>query len=363
MITPINKERSFQVGELFFSTTNDKGIISSVNSTFARISGYEETAMLGQPHSMVRHPDMPRIVFKLLWEYLESGRPIAAYVKNMASDGAYYWVMASAAPIESGYISVRCKPTSAIFTKIPRLYADLLAAESKASSKKEAVELGRIRLNEILRELGFEDYSAFMHAALPAELKARDEHLGVHTEQVQENDDVVLRGCRSVLTVLRGLFSQLDSFVGLNQQLSHKSTFVMELANEIRLLSQNALVAARRLESSGVTLSKVATIMGSDSDEAASIVRGLTGDIASAVNWLGDLAFQVSVARLQAEVAAALLGEVTVRDPRVLSLSRCSANGTEQVFGSLNNLDRDLRRVADQVERLATVLHPDRMTP
>ena len=127
--TPTHVERPFDVAELFFSTTNRKGIIQSGNDVFARVSGYTEAELLGQPHNVIRHPDMPRAVFRLLWDYLEAERPIAAYVKNMAKDGRYYWVLATAVPVTGGYLSVRLKPTSDLLPAVEALYAELLAAE------------------------------------------------------------------------------------------------------------------------------------------------------------------------------------------------------------------------------------------
>ena len=85
--TPTHVERPFDVAELFFSTTNRKGIIQSGNDVFARVSGYTEAELLGQPHNVIRHPDMPRAVFRLLWDYLEAERPIAAYVQLPRQQG------------------------------------------------------------------------------------------------------------------------------------------------------------------------------------------------------------------------------------------------------------------------------------
>ncbi len=357
-IEPVNRERFFAPEELFFSTTDAKGIITSGNSVFARVSGYPESSLLGKPHNLIRHPDMPRIVFKLLWEYLEAGKPIAAFVKNMASDGAYYWVMATAAPIPGGYLSVRFKPCGPFFSHIGPVYADLLKVEQEAEgrgvSRRDAMELSRARLLEILGSLGFSDYDHFIQTALPTELKQRD--AAAHRGEPEPTDDAALQGCQFIASFMRSLFGQLETFSELNRKLSEKSAFVLELAGEIRLLSQNSQVAARRLESSGATLSKVASIMGADSDEAVEVVRTLTRHIGSARHWLSDLSFLASIARLQSEMAADFLLEVSPTDPRVLALSQCASVGSENLFGSMDRLHRDLRSIGDLVDRLAEVL-------
>ena len=80
--------------ELIISRTDLKGIITYANETFARISGYEPEELIGKPHNILRHPDMPKAIFKELWETIESGHIWRGYVKNMRKDKGYYWVYA-----------------------------------------------------------------------------------------------------------------------------------------------------------------------------------------------------------------------------------------------------------------------------
>ena len=95
---PTGRERMFGEDEIIVSKTDLKGRITYANSVFLRVAGYAEEDVLGQPHSMIRHPGMPRAVFKLLWETIAGGREIFAYVKNMARDGDHYWVFAHVTP-------------------------------------------------------------------------------------------------------------------------------------------------------------------------------------------------------------------------------------------------------------------------
>ena len=110
-----NVERPLKAHELFFSTTNAKGVITSGNDVFSHASGYPLDEMIGKAHNIVRHPDMPRAVFQLLWDTISAGQPLAAYVKNRTSDDAYYWVLASVVPISDGYLSVRLAPAGEHF--------------------------------------------------------------------------------------------------------------------------------------------------------------------------------------------------------------------------------------------------------
>ena len=175
---PIDRESPFDVSELFFSTTNRKGIIESGNDVFVRVSKHPEAELIGSPHNIIRHPDMPRAAFRLLWDHLLRGDPIAAYVKNMAADGSYYWVMACVLPCGDGFLSVRLKPTSELLTTavIP-VYTEVRALERRmeqaGTPRREVAERSSERLLEMLAEAGFPDYASFMRMALPVEIRAR----------------------------------------------------------------------------------------------------------------------------------------------------------------------------------------------
>ena len=180
--TPVNAPSDFDVSELFFSTTDAKGLIVSGNEVFVRVSGWSHDELLGAPHNIIRHPDMPRVVFQLLWRYLAEARPIAAYVKNMAKDGRYYWVLATVVPISGGYLSVRLKPTSDLFATVESLYAELLAAECEVEAAggkpAQAMAASAALLQRRLGDLGFATYDEFMRVALPAEIRSRQAVVG-----------------------------------------------------------------------------------------------------------------------------------------------------------------------------------------
>ncbi|HOL65251.1 MAG TPA: PAS domain-containing methyl-accepting chemotaxis protein, partial [Accumulibacter sp.] len=114
---PVTRHESIiPEGEFIYSRTDLKGIIEEANEAFARISGFTREEMIGQPHNIVRHPDMPAEAFADLWADLKAGMPWRGLVKNRRKDGGYYWVIANAAPIREngrvvGYQSVRVRPT------------------------------------------------------------------------------------------------------------------------------------------------------------------------------------------------------------------------------------------------------------
>ena len=183
---PVNAEIPFAVEDIFFSRTNAKGHILFGNTLFQRISLYSWDELYRQPHNIIRHPDMPRAVFWLLWDTIEKGEPVGAYVENMAKDGRYYWVFAIVTPIEGGYLSVRLKPTGPFLPLIAQEYAALAALEM--AHRLKPAESAKMLLDR-LAKLGFRDYPSFMAAALSQEIGARDKKLGRAADKAAEYFD------------------------------------------------------------------------------------------------------------------------------------------------------------------------------
>jgi len=146
-ITPKSNELFFEDGQFIVSKTDLKGRITYGNELFIKISGYKETELLHAPHSILRHPDMPKAVFKLLWDYVQKGDEIFAFVKNMAKDGSFYWVKAQVTPSMDdkgaiiGYHSVRRKPSRETIKAIEPLYAEMLRIEKNGSVEKSTAYL------------------------------------------------------------------------------------------------------------------------------------------------------------------------------------------------------------------------------
>lgn len=148
-------ERTFGQDEIIVSKTDLKGIIIYANDVFVRISGYDEEELLGKPHNIVRHPDMPRCIYKLLWERIKSGNEIFAYVVNRAKNNDFYWVFAHVTPVFAGgssaigYHSSRRLPARTAVDKAIALYAGLRAEEAKGG-----MAAGTALLERILRDEG-----------------------------------------------------------------------------------------------------------------------------------------------------------------------------------------------------------------
>ncbi|NCO02478.1 MAG: PAS domain S-box protein [Epsilonproteobacteria bacterium] len=160
-MTPNSNEKHFRHDELLVTKTNLKGIITYANKSFINIVGMDEEELIGAPHNIIRHPDMPKVIFKFLWSYLQNKEEIHAYVKNLCADGSYYWVMANVTPSflhgkVVGYHSSRRTPTKEALEAIVPLYKKLLDAE-----KSGGVLASEKMLSDILKEKGM-NYDEFI---------------------------------------------------------------------------------------------------------------------------------------------------------------------------------------------------------
>jgi len=139
--TPVDEEVKFEdVGvsnKPVISKTDLKGVITYVNSAFCKLAGYEKKELIGQPHNIVRHPDMPKSVFKELWNTIEKNEKWRGFIKNLRKDGKYYWVEAFIEPIlnekgiKTGYISIRKPVSKEDKEKYEKIYKELKEKENR----------------------------------------------------------------------------------------------------------------------------------------------------------------------------------------------------------------------------------------
>jgi PAS domain S-box-containing protein len=158
-IEPTGREIFFDRNDLIVTKTNLKGHITYANHTFLEVAGYSEDEVMGKPHNLIRHPSMPRCVFKLLWDTLQAGEEIFAYVVNLAKNGDHYWVLAHVTPsfaangAVTGYHSTRRVPNPyTVKDVIIPLYRDLSHIENMSKSPKDGLQASFDRLLAILAD-------------------------------------------------------------------------------------------------------------------------------------------------------------------------------------------------------------------
>ncbi|MEO1498445.1 MAG: PAS domain-containing protein [Planctomycetota bacterium] len=363
-VQPINEPRWFEPHELFFSLTDEKGVIRYGNRVFTRVSGYPEHDLVGKPHSLIRHPDVPRCVFRLLWDYLDAGKTIAAYVKNLAADGRYYWVLAVVTPCRDGYLSVRLNPSTPYFEAVKAAYAETLKIESSVEcidGKQAAIDRSLPHLARMLADHGFKSYDEFMRTALKAELEARGELTvagdpPVMSDAAGADRLVELHASLERLNEhLQGVFESLGVFERLSSQLTTKQRAMGELAPSLNILALNAHIAASQLGEEGAVLSVVSKSLGERSKEADRLIVRLMERMEPVCDAARGVAFEVEVAQIEAQVCEAFARELlddgeTVSPGVTLSLDELISELCERVRSVL----RTLTQLRIDVESMVT---------
>lgn len=226
-------EAPFHVSELIVSRSDKRGVVVSGNSVFKRMTGREWNELHGAPHKIIRHPDMPKGAFQLMWDWIKADKPIGVYVKNRDKSGRYYWVFAVICPTEDGYVSVRMKPVSGMRDKVAAIYADLRRREQNDGLSPED---SAAALVNAVRDMGFSSYSAFQATALADEFEARQKALGLPMEQLQRR------------------------FVNMSHAINDvrvETTEMTEAFKAIQTVPMNMCIIASRLEHAGGPISAI----------------------------------------------------------------------------------------------------------
>jgi aerotaxis receptor len=152
------REYAFPEGQTLVSVTDLKGRITYCNAAFVSVSGFRREELMGQPHNLVRHPDMPEEAFRDMWATIESGRPWTGLVKNRRKDGDHYWVQANATPMMdgsriTGYLSVRTQPRRDQIEAADRLYAQM-RGEATAGRRVHRLERGVVLRDDLMGRVG-----------------------------------------------------------------------------------------------------------------------------------------------------------------------------------------------------------------
>jgi PAS domain S-box-containing protein len=162
-LAPLDIEVPVDSKKEILSETDVAGKTTYANAYFVELSGYPEEELMGQPHNIVRHPDMPKTVFKLLWDALRSGKEYKAIVKNRRKDGKYYWVYSEYRPLFNreknirGYRSFRRPVPKKTVEDVEALYSKLLDLE-QTKTLKDAEMFLELKLHND----GYHDYAAFI---------------------------------------------------------------------------------------------------------------------------------------------------------------------------------------------------------
>ncbi len=320
-IIPVDQERAFTPQELFFSTTDPKGIITFGNEVFTRISGHENSILIGAPHSIIRHPDMPRCVFQLLWLNLRQGITTVAYVKNLAANGHFYWVTAIITPIPNGYLSIRLKPTSPLLQIVGNLYKQLLQTETEIIARGEtsahAMAASRPQLDAALLSLGFPTYDAFMQHALLIEVAARNHLLPPSSHPTHddalvntEKSSTLQQHCEKLSVQVHQLYNSLASFLTLEKALDQQAALLQTFGTSLKFISLNAQIRTAALQTNGRTLQVVAQQMSRIAANITQTVSEVCHFMHEVTAILRAAAFHIAASELSTEMMRSFLREL-----------------------------------------------------
>lgn len=336
-IRPKTGAAPFEVDELFFSRTDKRGVILAFNNVFQRIAHFETDKLLNAPHKLIRHPDMPRGVFWIMWHRLNKGLPITAYVKNRASDGLYYWVYAFVTPIDDGYLSIRMKPTTPLLGVIEGAYKLLLSAEKNDGASPEDSARAAAAF---LAENGYSSYSSFMAQSMAREVLRRDEILG------RQPDTLVL-----------SMLKLLDA----TSKIRETRREITQHFKDISLIPMNMRINAARIERQGGPISAISenykTMSQEVMEELRSFVLNVETDPLLSSNDEEEGLFLYCASRFATEAhqffsADAVAIEGVDADNENQWLNRIEADYTARAHQAMESAYASASRLVAQADRL-----------
>lgn len=309
----LDQESLFELNEYFISRTDKRGIIQFGNEVFYRVSGYSVEQMVGSPHNIIRHPDMPKTIFKFFWQTIKQNKTIAAYVKNKSIDGKYYWVFATAFPTKDGYLSIRMKPSSELFEKVQILYAKIIQVEDE-----KGVDAGLLFLVAQLKALGFSSYEEFMSHAMQVELKLKEEFINSKLGSVNKNKNNFLKN-----TFLDELKARVETTADRSVAIKHSVNYlnnlkklyltqddmISKVCEKLNCLAINMSVSAHKLGKDGTTLAVIANSFQSTTNLISKSYLKFVEDSKIMLSQLSEISFGANCTQIQIEMIIQYLNE------------------------------------------------------
>ncbi|OIR40693.1 hypothetical protein BJP08_09365 [Corynebacterium sp. NML140438] len=326
---PDGPHHEVDVDHIFFSVTDSKGIMTHVNEVFIHYAQYPEVEMIGKPHNLIRHIEMPGGAFKLMWDVIEDGRPFAGYVRNRAKSGSAYDVFATVTPLPNGdYLSVRTRPMTDLFKVVGDVYQAVNDVEWKARhegvGRRRRAELGLAKLQELVP-----DYDAFVAEALPAEVLAREE-AGFDLPE----------GTGEVYEATKRLYRELDRFMEIQSSIKEAAE---ELAKASQtLVEENALTNSVKGEMENVMAEGAARTLLLAPLQVWATMRGIIDENAQSLNEVaGELAKKAATARM-----AIALARLHTAQTAIFSLEENRGEVLSMLFDAL---EVDVKQMDDAV--------------
>ncbi|MFC2594972.1 hypothetical protein [Corynebacterium durum] len=346
---------------MFFSTTDERGVIQESNNVFIRLSRYSRDQLAGAPHNIIRHPCMPGGAFYAMWNTLHAGKPFVAYVHNLAKDGSQYDVLATVTPLKAGgYLSVRMRACCTdIFNAASRIYEQVRELEdgyiSQGCNRREAAEKGAGNIIEKLNGAGFPSYDEFQWTVLPAEVMRRE----AQVDGKPPRRDTATGELRIIHDAVHSVYDELNQWMEELERLGELSTQLKNAGEKInqeldttgRLTAQIEVLnreSGARYEDILMPLRVWVQMRGIISAKIVNVVDGIAAlDRAGA-----ETRFGVALARLQTTMMANFVAELIDGEAdehsaaSICMLAQAIRDGVEAMQGQT----MEHRRQAEAVE-------------
>lgn len=315
-VQPTGARHEVGIDDMFFSTTDGKGIIEQANNVFVRLAHYTWDELHGAPHNIIRHPIMPGAAFKAMWDALEQGKPFTAYVHNLAGNGSQYDVFASITPLDDGYLSVRIRPTcTELFDTVDQVYQAVHSYEEelKASgmNRHNAAAAGVEKIGEMLGTLGMSSYHDLECVCLPAEI-ARREKLGFRLPSrplATGPLKTMLDDATSLYHGLEDLMARQDTLTSLSDSLAKASSDLIAAIGQSGQITAS-LMAHTITDSRLAALMMPLTLWSSMEDELHPHLNALAQGLSQLDRLTAETKFRVALARLHTSMVARFVSEM-----------------------------------------------------
>ncbi|WP_084073156.1 hypothetical protein [Demequina sp. NBRC 110052] len=356
-------ERAYGAEEVFFSTTDRRGVIESVNSTFVRLSRFAAVELLGQPHNIIRHPAMPGGAFRIMWDRLLSGQSMVAYVVNKAKDDAYYRTFSTVTPLGDGFLSVRSAamrpdlwgPVEAAYEETRRRE---LRWRDEGLSRAEAARLGADDLQARLSALGFDTYDDVIRTLLPAEVEARRAAAPPHPPVTDPADPL-----HALVSAIRDVDAALDALLARYSTAAQMAEELAAGRDRLEAGIVELVAAAGAAAAAAATADGAAPALATSARGAVSLAEAVSDDVAPLGAVLAqvrtavlDLRAGLALSVLHADMCMIFAGEVhsgeAVGDPArsVQELARALAESVTSAERMITYASRGLEAAAERVE-------------
>ena len=342
-----DNERTFGIDEHLVSTTDTQGNILHCNDAFVAVSGYTRDELIGQPHNMIRHPDMPPQAFKVMWEHLKAGKPWMGLVINRCKNGDYYWVDAYMSPITEkgkivGYESVRACPAREDVARAERLYGQLRAGRKAPPAMFFKRSLFWLVASQLL--VAGLLLTGYTDAGIAAELLALAAFAGWshyrHTCSLKQLDVLLGSAFRHELAV---------------QTHSHEQGMQGRLNVGIRSEKARLMATITRIEDAAVRVhgrSEEGLMQSRQTREGMSGLREQTELVATAMNemstTINDVTAHVQETASQADTASQMARQG-------LTVAGVTREAIAELKSIVDDISGEVRQLAEQTSSIARV--------